>query len=307
VEDQINPKKCYSCGKLFKLVTDLQRHKNRKTPCLIREVSPRDILNPNRCIFCNKILLNKSSLIRHLKTCKIKNGGMNILDEKVRHEEAIRILNERDHVKEREINDIKEENRQMREEMERIKDQLKQLPIVPDIADVKTYNNGNNNTNIGQINFYNYDTPRLDTLKISQDDLLVESISKKLLEMIYFNHLLPENHTLYRPNIRDQRLLVYKDGDWHNIAGAGLTPVFDKVKDLIFYEGSKRLDYKGGIYADDDGFAGLHPVVREAIRQFHSGGDKIVDGTIMEIITENREIVKATIDAMTKKVRTRHL
>lgn len=36
----VDNKKCYSCGHAFKTPTDLQRHKARKTPCLIREVAP---------------------------------------------------------------------------------------------------------------------------------------------------------------------------------------------------------------------------------------------------------------------------
>jgi len=88
----INNKKCYSCGKVFRTQANLLTHKNRKTPCLIREVAPEQVNNPNRCIFCNKIFIQKQSLTRHFKTCKIKNGGMDILVDKVKYDQEIRIL-----------------------------------------------------------------------------------------------------------------------------------------------------------------------------------------------------------------------
>ena len=78
----INETKCYSCGKEFTSTRDLLRHKERKTPCLIREIQPEQVNNPNRCIFCNKIFSKKENMTRHLKTCKIKNGGMDILVDK---------------------------------------------------------------------------------------------------------------------------------------------------------------------------------------------------------------------------------
>ena len=34
--------KCYGCGKDFRTPADLERHKKRKTPCLIIEVKPED-------------------------------------------------------------------------------------------------------------------------------------------------------------------------------------------------------------------------------------------------------------------------
>jgi uncharacterized C2H2 Zn-finger protein len=94
VEKICDNNKCYSCGKEFRKPTDLIRHKKRKTPCLIREVPPDQIHNPNRCIFCNKIFSKKENLTAHLKTCKIKNGGMEILVDKVKHEQELRIVRE---------------------------------------------------------------------------------------------------------------------------------------------------------------------------------------------------------------------
>jgi hypothetical protein len=85
---------CYNCGKQFKTARLLRQHKNRKTPCLIREVPQEHIHNPLRCIFCNKIFSKKENLTKHHKTCKIKNGGLQTLCDKVKYEQKIRILEE---------------------------------------------------------------------------------------------------------------------------------------------------------------------------------------------------------------------
>ncbi len=73
MEQPINNKKCYNCGSVFRTPSDLLKHKNRKTPCLIREVAPENIRNPNRCIYCNRVFVQHCSMTRHLSICKIKN------------------------------------------------------------------------------------------------------------------------------------------------------------------------------------------------------------------------------------------
>ena len=72
MEKPVSSWTCLDCGKSFKDNAHLVSHKNRKTPCMVREVIPEDINNPNRCTNCNRILSKKEHLTRHLKTCKIK-------------------------------------------------------------------------------------------------------------------------------------------------------------------------------------------------------------------------------------------
>ncbi|SIP85999.1 Bacteriophage T5 orf 172 domain-containing protein associated with Zinc finger domain [Pacmanvirus A23] len=65
-------KTCIDCGKICRTPADLLKHRNRKSPCVIKEVSPMDLNNPNRCIYCNKVLSKKEHLTRHQKICKQK-------------------------------------------------------------------------------------------------------------------------------------------------------------------------------------------------------------------------------------------
>ncbi len=116
VHDQnVDHKKCDSCEKVFRTPIELQRHKNRKTPCLIKEISEDQKLNPNRCIFCNKIFSKKSNLIKHHKGCKIKNIDVKIIDENIEYEQEIRILKEQREIDRKEIEKLHMENKEIKE------------------------------------------------------------------------------------------------------------------------------------------------------------------------------------------------
>ncbi|SIP85898.1 Bacteriophage T5 orf 172 domain-containing with Zinc finger domain [Pacmanvirus A23] len=64
--------KCEKCGKAFRDITNLNQHKNRKSPCVVENLSPEDLINPNRCPHCNKIFTNIGNKNKHMKLCKIK-------------------------------------------------------------------------------------------------------------------------------------------------------------------------------------------------------------------------------------------
>ncbi len=68
---------CPKCELVFNNRTLYNRHMNRKTPCdlVIDEYDNTKC----RCIYCNRTYSTKSSLTRHLKVCKIKNGGTEYL------------------------------------------------------------------------------------------------------------------------------------------------------------------------------------------------------------------------------------
>jgi hypothetical protein len=103
--------KCYSCCKSFVDNMHLQRHKNRKTPCIIRDVKPEDVRNPNKCHYCNKIFECNRNLLRHFKTCKIKNGGVEILYGKIIHEQQMQ----------EELDDLKKQLEQSKKQEEKSK------------------------------------------------------------------------------------------------------------------------------------------------------------------------------------------
>ena len=73
--------KCPKCNKEFKLKKRYTEHLKRKTPCKPIQGNPtEEIDDPKRtCNYCYKKFTQFSSLKRHYKTCKVKNGGMRML------------------------------------------------------------------------------------------------------------------------------------------------------------------------------------------------------------------------------------
>ena len=59
----VNMYTCDHCGKLFKKMSNLQRHFRRKTMCVRPEC---------QCYKCGKHLRNYKTLCKHLKTCPTK-------------------------------------------------------------------------------------------------------------------------------------------------------------------------------------------------------------------------------------------
>ena len=126
---EVDNKKCYECGKVFRTPANLADHKNRKIPCIIQNVDPQHIQNPNRCIYCNKIFSKKANLVKHHNICKIKISGIVIHVDKVRYEQEIRVLKE---TIEKHGEDQKEEMNKHRIEFQSLINELRKQ-IVPGV------------------------------------------------------------------------------------------------------------------------------------------------------------------------------
>jgi hypothetical protein len=275
-----NNNKCYSCGKEFKKPSDLDRHKNRKTPCLIREVPPEHVNNPNRCIFCNKVFSKKENLTKHLKICKVKNGGMDILVDKVRHEQEIRILKEQ----------FNAEIQQLRNEMEELKKSVivNQPAIQPQII--------NFNAPVTII-VNNYTNPTINGISITQAELAgADKVSKLLLEKLYFNPDIPENHCMYLKNYKDKSLIVYDEGAWRAILGGNTEEVFKKLTNTLCTVGSNLINGNSGPYiSSNEMFTNLPRPDQQKILDFNTFKDILGQDDAYEIFLAGRNIVKSTV------------
>ncbi|SIP85841.1 Zinc finger C2H2-type/integrase DNA-binding protein [Pacmanvirus A23] len=296
--NEINNKKCYSCGKVFRTPANLLVHKNRKTPCLIREVPPEQVNNPNRCIFCNKIFKQKQHLTRHLGNCKIKNGGMDMLVDKVRYDQEIRILKEQREQDKKEMERRDEQIKFLQEEMEALKKAIV-VPTQPQIVNNTNYNapvNTNNNTINITIN--NYNKPTIDGLTLTQEELSnISKLSKYLLQKLYFNPELPQNHCMYLVNKKDKSLLLY-DSDWKIVTGENTSEVIKTINGTIAERGGTLVNGVHGPYSGvESQFTKLNPADSQKIFNFNTHTDQLTSDDAYEVFLGGRDTVLKTIKA----------
>ncbi len=302
--------KCYNCGKNFRDHIDLARHKKRKTPCLIREVAPENVLNPLRCIYCNKIFTKKENVTRHLGTCKIKNGGMDMLVDKVRYEQEIRILKEQRtidaHIAQQKFQQMEDEMKQMKQFMTNMMQnpQIVQPNPQPQVVNNNTVNNApvtvnNAPVQINNIVINNYNNPSIEGLTITAEDLITSpKMSKFLLTKMFFNPDAPENHCMYLKNKKDKSMIIHDNGNWRSVAGENVADVVLQLKNTIDFKGSELLNGKLGPYAgDDDLFTTLPGADQYKIIQFNTHKDQLTQDDLNEILLDGRDTVIGTIRA----------
>jgi hypothetical protein len=109
----------------------LTRHENRKTSCEPIQGDPLKPYNDVTCHFCYKEFKNKYILKTHYKTCKIKNGVMKLLFEKIKKIE-------------KKLCDVEKERNYYKKN-----------------SSIKTINNYNTNFNFTVINFNGMESQKL--------------------------------------------------------------------------------------------------------------------------------------------------
>jgi hypothetical protein len=298
-DNAIDHRKCYNCGKIFRVPALLQRHKQRLTPCIIREIPQEQLGNPNRCIYCNKIFSNKGNLRKHHGACKIKNGGMHILVDKVKYEQKIKALEDINKQTNDEITMLKERERQMREDINQLKDTLKQLTLQPPAASSITTANiniTNNNvvnvTNTTNITINSYLHPQYTHMLEDKARPFIELFKEKgvgmpmaLIPIIWFNPKTPENLSIYLVNKSTKEVLVYDQGAW---ISKSFESVSSEIRDIV---------YKLSVCVCDHARKSLHEHYGFAIdnmRDNWHNTDVIADEYkhIFEELTRGRQLVK---------------
>lgn len=254
----MDPLKCHNCGKTFKDARDLRRHGNRKTPCLIHELSEEDKIKPH-CIFCNRIYKSQKILKMHLKKCKVKNGGMDVLVEKIRV---------------------------LEEEMKEIKDKIKD-----DGGKITNNTFINNTTNINII-FNNYNNPSIDKVIVTPEEISqCRKLSRLMMEKIYFNESIPENHSVYLKNKKEKSMIVYENG-WRFVQGKNISNVILGMSNFISLKAYIILKQ---IYATENDFVKLPMRLQVPIRDFNTFQDIIADDDIFELAIANKSMIQQTL------------
>lgn len=257
--EEIIVNKCYNCNKIFPTNQAFLRHRNRKTPCLIQNINEKDIKNPNRCIYCNRVYSKKENLVRHHKVCNIKNGGLEILYDKTKYEELLRIVREETERKIEE-KDKKIEEMQMKydKDIVELKSMLTEIigkkDTVNNNSETNSTINGNveinngivNNNNITIIN--NLDNPNVDHLFEFErfSKLLAREALRLPVAMLietFFDPSHPENASVHLLDKETKRVLAMSEGKWIIYA---MDKIVDKLRDIGYHLAAEGCRKYGG-------------------------------------------------------------
>ena len=207
--DQQPINRCTDCGKQFRDIRDLNRHKSRKTPCVILDKQNDN----NRCIHCNKVYSSKSNLTKHIKNCARKNGGIEELPDNIQLIERLRIIQE-EQAKEREER-VREREEQVRREEAYTRElekqrqeyiELKQMITAAIMTKQPSTNtvNGDHATIINGdvITVNKFTSPNIQYYKESPEKMrgmitrLDTDLHMHLIKSTWFNNEHPENHAI---------------------------------------------------------------------------------------------------------------
>lgn len=295
--DNKEDRHCFSCGKTFSKPYYYERHKQRKTPCLIQDVPENDDAK-NRCKFCNKTYKYKYTLTRHYKTCKIKNGGMKILAEKIQREQAMEQKKQLDNI-----------TVQMGQLLSLVKTQSEEIQKLKQNQFISTnnamHNFGDNNTqNINQskhITINNYMTPDISGLKLTDDRInQYDKLSCAVLDTIYFNPDRPENHSIYLVNKKDKTLMVYtgkptEECKWKLLTSDGdRKRLATQLQNIIVKEGVELVN---SIYeSKEETFLKLPKYLSNRIISFNSYEDevRIYETDMLNLALKHKAMVAST-------------
>lgn len=265
--DVINLKLCEKCGKNFKTEQALTRHKNRKNPCVVVIAIPHVQNNINLCLYCNKIYSRKPNLVKHQKTCKVKNGNVEHLPQAAKLEEKIRIIEE-------EL--VKEKKEHVRREEERLKDKeqlaelIAQIKILAGKSTVTniTNNNGPINNNI-VINFYT--EPNVDFLmEILLKLLRMCGLGMPLLliNKIWFNEEHPENISVHCVNEKSGKYYVNDLLGWEM---KDANEVATRMRAAAFAASQRLMKSIGGLSKEDNEQISLLGTLKDANNEYTRG------------------------------------
>ena len=177
------------------------------------------------------------------------------------------------------------------EEMDALKKAVLIPPNTPQVTN-------NYNAPVYNITINSYQKPTYDDLTITLEDIAsTDKISKMLLQKLYFNPKLPQNHCMYLVNKKDKSLLLY-DTAWKIVAGGNTGDVFTKLTNSIIENGSNLINGKTGPYNGlDDDFSKLPGAQQQKIIGFNTFSDQLCIDDAYEVFLANRSTVIDTIRA----------
>lgn len=204
--------KCEKCGKEFSKKKAYNRHKNMKSDCSIR--------GKRECTFCGTIYSRSSYLFYHMMVCE-KNPNKITIEE---------------------MRKIKIDNMQSKTNNNSISNNIETNNgnIENNIVNCDKMIN-NNNINIENVEIKITPYGHEDLSKIPDEEIkkMIKAgfqCVPKIVEYVHFNEDTPENHNIYKSNLRDNKLLTYNGKKWVSV------PLNDTLEDLY----NKNADFLVG-------------------------------------------------------------
>lgn len=206
---------CDKCNHTFTSNYNLNRHKNRKTPCDNQDNKKF------KCTNCNKGYVNKSNLNKHARKCILtkQNNNKYLIDEKDK------IIEE----KNKKIEEMEELLNQFAKNMEDMKKEIKiNNTNNNNVGNTNNIGNTNNNTIINNYNFAvnDYNKPNIEDiirdgkqLQLKMVDFIKDNrvnAPAKMVGLIWGDINKPENHSMLLTNPRSDYMLVMKDSEWRH-------------------------------------------------------------------------------------------
>jgi hypothetical protein len=255
--------------------------------------------------------------------CKIKNGGMEILVDKVVYEQKVRALEEENNKKDGRIKELEDQLEDVWARFEEVEDNIdkkleeKLRQIAP--PQPRTVNNGalvvgnNNNVNnnhiqIQQINIHinDYDKPSLEGVMMTPDELAQTAgrpMIWSILEQIFFNKNKPENHSVFMSNKKERDLVAYQAGDWRLYSGKSNT---DRIAlSMLVTANGVAHETANRLGANNVVFDALPTPTQTVIKEWSKKAYGLKPGAtikdiypleeVYEQILQHREIVKPTV------------
>lgn len=244
---------CTDCGKAFPNLSQLKRHKTRKTPCspIVREcdLTEAERANKHPCKYCGRRLATPQSLSRHIRQfCKIAGSreGMELLYEHTLREQ------------EAEMKKVKEENALMKFQLRRLECKMQQLEVYsqqgcqgyssdkPAMVNTAFLGPVVNNTTIVINNFGQENSDHIGPTEVKQLlDRTLECVKNPTqaaltamlaaATLIYSDPEHPENLTCYLPNKKTDDVMVHGKRGWEiKPYTMVLPPMVAKSLDTVF-------------------------------------------------------------------------
>jgi hypothetical protein len=197
---------CPKCGKVFDQKNNLDYHVNHN--------SCKELIY--MCKYCDKGFTTKNSMWRHMKhNCKTKKEKDT---EKQTTFELLKTLAENKVSDNIELKNLRNENKQLREDMEKIRTTLKimesSFPMVSNTVNNMNINNGIVNNNIILVGYGNEDMSKLSKLEILNAIQNGYESTVKLTGALHFNPKYPEYHNVYISNMKDKYAMMFDGEKW---------------------------------------------------------------------------------------------